>query len=91
MYNFLLAGYDLVVINYFYCAKNKHDKVKSLFLWKNSDVDSVRSDVLIVFTRGLTSRIIFRDHFKSSGGNVTGDPPARGGMRSICRENNDEL
>lgn len=27
-----------------------------------------------MFTRGLTSRIIFRDHFKSSGGNIVSDP-----------------
>jgi len=48
------------------------------------------SDVLIMFTKGLTSRIIFQDHFKSSDGNVAGDPLYEGKRASICQKNNGE-
>jgi len=44
-------------------------------------LDTSRVGVSIVFTGGLTSRIIFREHFKSSAGNAELVPHARGGTR----------
>jgi len=83
---FLLHDF-LEVINYFYCVKGKHEE---LIFMKKQQRQLAWSDVLIMFTRGLTSQIIFRDHFKSSGGNVTGDPLHEGKWASICQKNNDE-
>lgn len=59
----------------FTVRKANTDKSEELIFMKKQRTSArTISDVLIMFTRGLTSRIIFRDHFKSSGGNIAGDP-----------------